>query len=254
MLVEECPSLSIPRDSASPCFVCAPPSPQQEHTTLFLLIFLFLVFAQPAPHVYNHSSSQVTWEKICVCVHRQSLRHQQTRAGGLVCISRPVISQAFTAYELRNQLKMKPAAECVCEKNFTHGQHCVHFSFSRASVSVAQPSCFPFPPKSARRRPKPRRLYVFFTTKSWREARRGQELWLCLCGVLSGLMGNRCGKAGGWAASQSSWEKLKTIAFLETGGITVGRGVWGGVGGLRDRGRVFQADVVSDGTLCGPPD
>lgn len=50
----------------------------------------------------------------------------------------------------------------------------------------------------------------------------GQGLRLCLCGLLSGLIGNRCGKAGGWAASQSSWEKLKTTAFLETGGITVG--------------------------------
>lgn len=57
--------------------------------------------------------------------------------------------------------------------------------------------------------------------KTWWEA-GGQELRLCLCALLSGLIGNRCGKAGGWAASQSSWEKLKTIAFLETGGITVG--------------------------------
>lgn len=64
-----------------------------------------------------------------------------------------------------------------------------------------------------------------FDMKSWWEA-WGQELRLCLCGLLSGLIGNRCGKAGGWAASQSSWEKLKTIAFLETGGITVGgRGI-----------------------------
>lgn len=56
--------------------------------------------------------------------------------------------------------------------------------------------------------------------KTWWEA-PGQRLRLCLCGLLSGLMGNRCGKAGGWAVSQSSWEKLKTTAFLETGGITV---------------------------------
>lgn len=41
-----------------------------------------------------------------------------------------------------------------------------------------------------------------------------------MCGLLSGLMGSRCGKAGGRAPSQSSWEKLKTTAFLETGGIT----------------------------------
>lgn len=60
-----------------------------------------------------------------------------------------------------------------------------------------------------------------FDTKAWWEA-GGQGLRLCLCGLLSGLMGNRCGKAGGRAASQSSWEKLKTTAFLETWGITVG--------------------------------
>lgn len=59
-----------------------------------------------------------------------------------------------------------------------------------------------------------------FDMETWWEA-GGQRLRLCLCGLLSGLMGNRCGKAGGWAASQSSWEKLKTTAFLETGGITV---------------------------------
>lgn len=57
--------------------------------------------------------------------------------------------------------------------------------------------------------------------KAWWGA-GGQGLRLCLCGLLSGLIGNRCGKAGGRAASQSSWEKLKTTAFLETGGITVG--------------------------------
>lgn len=60
-----------------------------------------------------------------------------------------------------------------------------------------------------------------FDTKAWWEA-GGQGLRLCLCGLLSGLIGNRCGKAGGRAASQSSWEKLKTTAFLETWGITVG--------------------------------
>jgi len=54
---------------------------------------------------------------------------------------------------------------------------------------------------------------------------------LCLCGLGSGLMGSRCGKAGGRALSQSSWEKLKTRAFLETGGITEGwmEGKEGGV-------------------------
>lgn len=88
-----------------------------------------------------------------------------------------------------------------------------------------------------------------FDVKSWWEA-RGQELRLCLCGLLSGLIGNRCGKAGGWAASQSSWEKLKTIAFLETGGITVGGR------GLRARRQreSFSAYVVTDGALCGPRD
>lgn len=45
----------------------------------------------------------------------------------------------------------------------------------------------------------------------------------------SGLMGSRCGEAGGRARSQSSWEKLKTTAFLETGGIT-------GEGGGADAG------------------
>lgn len=62
----------------------------------------------------------------------------------------------------------------------------------------------------------------------------GQRLRLCLCGLHSGWMGNRCGKAGGWAASQSSWEKLKTTAFLETGGITVER-EGGGEGCKRQR-------------------
>ena len=60
-----------------------------------------------------------------------------------------------------------------------------------------------------------------FDIKAWWGA-EGQRLGLCLCGLRRGLIGNRCGKAGGWAASQSSWEKLKTTAFLETGGITVG--------------------------------
>lgn len=65
-------------------------------------------------------------------------------------------------------------------------------------------------------------------------------LILCLCGLHSGLIGNRCGKAGGWAASQSSWEKLKTTAFLETGGITVG-------------GREQETERERDGVLglCG---
>lgn len=49
----------------------------------------------------------------------------------------------------------------------------------------------------------------------------GHRLRLCLCGLLGSVIGNRCGKAGGWASSQSSWEKLKTTAFQETGGITV---------------------------------
>lgn len=65
-----------------------------------------------------------------------------------------------------------------------------------------------------------------FDMKTWWEA-GGHGLRLCLCGLLIGLIGNRCGKAGGWAASQSSWEKLKTTAFLETGGITVRGGVGG---------------------------
>lgn len=83
--------------------------------------------------------------------------------------------------------------------------------------------------------------------ETWWEA-AGQRLRLCLCGLLSGLMGNRCGKAGGWAASQSSWEKLKTTAFLETGGITVRErerqaGKEGGSEGARDTGRVLR--------LCG---
>ena len=72
--------------------------------------------------------------------------------------------------------------------------------------------------------------------KAWWEA-GGQGLRLCLCGLLSGLIGNRCGKAGGRAASQSSWEKLKTTAFLETGGITVGG---------REAGREGGRDVRSE--------
>lgn len=75
-----------------------------------------------------------------------------------------------------------------------------------------------------------------FDMETWWEA-AGQRLRLCLCGLLSGLMGNRCGKAGGWAASQSSWEKLKTTAFLETGGITVRE---------RERGRRGRKEGVKE--------
>lgn len=43
---------------------------------------------------------------------------------------------------------------------------------------------------------------------------------LMCCPCLCGMTGSRCGKAGGRAQCQSSWKKLKTTAFLETGGIT----------------------------------
>lgn len=86
-----------------------------------------------------------------------------------------------------------------------------------------------------------------FVMKSWWGA-GGQRLRLCLCGLLSGLIGNRCGKAGGRAASQSSWEKLKTTAFLETGGITVRGRV-----GCKAR-ETEESSVVTVETLCGLPE
>lgn len=94
--------------------------------------------------------------------------------------------------------------------------------------------------------------------EAWWEA-GGQRLRLCLCGLLSGLMGNRCGKAGGWEGRRlgSQPEQLGEIKNNSIPGdwgnySESEAGREGGLEGTRDTGRVFRA-MRSLKSLSGVP-